>query len=57
VYAAKDCVEDSALIMIWKGRAKKNSARAQPTERLMPGDMWYFDDNGVREVESWKCVP
>ncbi len=57
VYAEKDCAEDSAMVMNWKGKVRKNSARAQPTERLMPGDMWYFDDNGMREVSSWKCVP
>ncbi|KAA3630446.1 MAG: hypothetical protein DWQ08_06285 [Proteobacteria bacterium] len=55
VYAADDCAEDGALIMNWKGRVKKNSVRAQPTDRLMPGDMWYFGDNDVREVHSWFC--
>ncbi|GJL83855.1 MAG: hypothetical protein DHS20C01_34890 [marine bacterium B5-7] len=57
VYAEKDCPEDAAMIMRWKGRVKKNSARAQPTDRLMPGDMWYFEDNAERKVGSWHCEP
>jgi hypothetical protein len=57
VYSEKDCEADSALIMNWKGPVKPNSARAQPTERLMPGDMWYFDENEPLEINSWKCQP
>jgi hypothetical protein len=55
VYSQKDCPDDEALTMVWKGRVKKNSVRAQPTERLMPGDLWYFQDNEEREIKSWKC--
>ncbi len=56
VYSAKDCPDDDGLTMIWKGKVRENSARAQPTDRLMPGDLWYFEENGTREMNSWKCV-
>ncbi len=56
IYLEKDCPEGEALTMKWKGRTKKNSARAHPTDRLMPGSMWYFIDNLEREIHSWKCV-
>jgi len=55
VYAAKNCAEGSELTMHWKGRVKKNSARAQPAERLLPGAMWFFDDNASLKLRSWKC--
>lgn len=55
VYPEADCPADSAHVMNWKGKVKKNSVRAQPTDRLMPGDMWYFGDNETREVKSWHC--
>lgn len=57
VYSEKNCEEGSALIMNWKGPVRSNSARAQPTERLMPGDMWYFDENESLEINSWMCQP
>lgn len=55
IYAEEDCPEGGAMVMHWKGRVKKNSARAQPTDRLMPGDLWYFEDNGTRTINSWMC--
>lgn len=56
VYAEEDCPDGQGLIMNWKGKVRDNSARAQPTERLMPGDLWYFGENDTREMNSWKCV-
>ncbi len=56
IYLEKDCPKGEALIMKWKGRTRKNSARAHPTDRIMPGSMWYFSDNEERKIRSWKCV-
>lgn len=56
VYAEEDCPDEQGLVMNWKGKVRANSARSQPTERLMPGDMWYFGENDTREMNSWKCV-
>lgn len=55
VYSDKDCMEDDALTMHWKGKVASNSVRAQPSDRLMPGDQWYFEDNQTLEIRSWSC--
>jgi|SaaInlStandDraft_1057018.scaffolds.fasta_scaffold324126_1 hypothetical protein len=55
VYSEKNCPESSVHTMNWKGKVKKNSARAQPSERLQQGDLWFFGDNETRPVGSWKC--
>ena len=56
IYPEKDCPDDAALTMEWRGKVKKNSVRAQPGARLMPGDLWFFNDTKPREVRSWVCV-
>ncbi len=55
VYAEKKCSDGTEFTLHWKGKVKKNSARAQPTERFLPGAMWFFEENDTRKVASWKC--
>ena len=57
VFSGKDCAGEDVLTLYWQGPVKSNSVRAQPGERLMPGDRWYFENNQTQDVRSWSCQP
>ena len=56
VFEEKDCPDGKGIVMEWRGKVKKNSIRSQPSERLMPGDLWFFPEDQTRKLGSWLCV-
>ena len=57
VYAKKDCPSGAEWTLVWKGKTKKGSRRSQPMDQAIPGAEWFFKNDDVREVRSWRCEP